>query len=127
MQQNVANNKAGSSLHSIAVGSSLPAPHISLLRNVCRSWSYTMLSDTFTPLSCRFNTPIFLFCIMEALHRPMEMGRMGTRIAKYDSDKITKIREKIEVVFGKASTWNDVVISERYNITPDGDLIMIIR
>jgi len=64
---------------------------------------------------------------MEALHRPMEMGRMGTRIAKYDSDKITKIREKIEVVFGKASTWNDVVISERYNITPDGDLIMIIR
>lgn len=52
---------------------------------------------------------------------------MGTRIAKYDSDKITKIREKIKVVFGKLSTWDDVVISEKYNITPDGDLIMIIR
>ena len=45
---------------------------------------------------------------------------------KYDSDKITKIREKIEVIFGSASTWDDVTISERYNITGDGDLIMIL-
>ena len=41
---------------------------------------------------------------MEALNWLMEMGRMGTRIAKYDSDKITKIREKIKVVFGRVST-----------------------
>ena len=39
---------------------------------------------------------------MEALHRSMEI--------KYDSGKITKIREKIEVVFGRASTWDDVAI-----------------
>ena len=64
---------------------------------------------------------------MEALHRPMEMGTLGTRTVKYDSDKITKIREKIEVVFRRPSTWNDAAISERYNITPDGDLIMIVR
>jgi len=64
---------------------------------------------------------------MECLHKPMEMGRMGTRIAKYDSEKIIKIREKIEVVFGSASTWDDVTISERYDITSDGDLIMILR
>jgi len=64
---------------------------------------------------------------MEALHRPMQMGRIGTHITKYDSDKITKIREKIEVVFGRASTWDDVTISKRWNITDDGDLIMILR
>jgi hypothetical protein len=64
---------------------------------------------------------------MECLHKPMEMGRIRTRIAKYDCDKIAKIRKKIELVFGRASTWDDVTISERYNITGDGDLIMIIR
>ena len=52
---------------------------------------------------------------------------MGICIVKYDSEKLTKIREKIELVFGRASTWDDVTISERYNITGDGDLIMIIR
>ena len=57
----------------------------------------------------------------------METGRMGTRTAKYDGEKITRIREKIELVFGRASTWDDVTISEKYNITSDGDLIMILR
>ena len=52
---------------------------------------------------------------------------MGTRTAKYDGEKITRIREKIELVFGRASTWDDVTISEKYNITSDGDLIMILR
>lgn len=51
---------------------------------------------------------------------------MGTRIAKYDVEKIIKIREKIEVVFGRASNWDDVTISERYTITSDVDLIMIL-
>ena len=46
---------------------------------------------------------------------------------KYDNEKINRIREKIEVIFGSASTWDDVTISERYNITGDGDLIMILR
>jgi hypothetical protein len=63
---------------------------------------------------------------MECLHKPRETGRMGTRIAKYDVEKIIKIREKIEVVFGRASNWDDVTISERYTITSDVDLIMIL-
>jgi hypothetical protein len=42
-------------------------------------------------------------------------------------DKVTRIREKIEIVFGRAITWDDKTISERYDITNDGDLIMILR
>ena len=61
---------------------------------------------------------------MECLHKPM---KTGISIAKYNSEKITKIREKIETIFGRASTWDDATISERYNITSDGDLIMILR
>ena len=64
---------------------------------------------------------------MEAIHRPMEMDRMGTHVETYSTEKIMRIREKIEVVFGAASTWDDVTIAKRYNITGDGDLIMIIR
>lgn len=52
---------------------------------------------------------------------------MGTRIAKYDSEKIARIREKIKVVFGIENSWDDAAISQRYNITPEGDLIMILR
>lgn len=57
----------------------------------------------------------------------METTRMGTRIAKYNREKITQIREKIEVVFESECLLDDVTISERYNITGDGDLIMILR
>ena len=57
----------------------------------------------------------------------MEMDRMGTHVETYSTEKIMRIREKIEVVFGAASTWDDVTIAKRYNITGDGDLIMIIR
>ena len=61
---------------------------------------------------------------MESLHKPMNAGAMGT---PYDDEKITRIREKIEVVFGSASTMGDKALCEQYNITPDGDLIMILR
>jgi hypothetical protein len=64
---------------------------------------------------------------MECLHKPMVTGRIRTRIAKYDGEKITQIREKIELVFGRSSTWDDVTISERYNISSEGHLIMILR
>jgi len=57
----------------------------------------------------------------------METKTMGTRIAKYDSEKIARIREKIKVVFGIENSWDDAAISQRYNITPEGDLIMILR
>ena len=56
------------------------------------------------------------------------MGTERTRnsIAEYDREKIIKIREKIELVFGMASNWDDVTISEKYNLTGGGDLIMIL-
>lgn len=64
---------------------------------------------------------------MECVHKPMVTGRIRTRIAKYNGEKIIKIRDKIELVFGRVSTWDDVTISEKYNISDDGDLIMILR
>lgn len=64
---------------------------------------------------------------MECLTKPMETRRTVTPSAPYDSRKIAQIREKIEIVFGRPSSWDDLTISKRYNITGDGDLIMIIR
>jgi hypothetical protein len=64
---------------------------------------------------------------MECPHKPIEMGRMRTCIAKYDSEKIIQIREKIKVVFESECLLDDVIISERYDVTCDGDLIMILR
>ena len=61
---------------------------------------------------------------MESLHKPMNAGITGTH---YDDEKITRIREKIEVVFGSASTMGNKALCERYDITGDGDLIMILR
>ncbi len=57
----------------------------------------------------------------------MEMDTMGTHVETYSADKITRIREKVECVFGRSSTWDDVTISKRYNLTDDGDLVMILR
>jgi len=62
---------------------------------------------------------------MECLHK--FPGSRAMPAAKYDGEKIMKIREKISVVFGRASAWDDATIAERYNITPDGDLIMIVK
>jgi ABC-type lipoprotein export system ATPase subunit len=64
---------------------------------------------------------------MECLHQPIDTGRMGTYIAKFDSEKITQIREKIKVVFESECLLDDVTISEKYNISGEGDLIMILR
>lgn len=57
----------------------------------------------------------------------MGMRLMETRIPKYDDEKITRIRDKIEEVFGRVSMWDDATIVEKYNLTPEGDLIMILR
>jgi len=64
---------------------------------------------------------------MECLHRPTETGRLGTRIAKYDGEKITQIREKIKVVFEDESLLDDATLSERYTLTDQGDLVMILK
>ncbi len=50
-----------------------------------------------------------------------------TQPAHYDYQKIQRIRERIKEVFGRESLMNDEVLTKRYNITPDGDLIMIVR
>ena len=46
---------------------------------------------------------------------------------KYDGEKITQIRGKIKVVFESECLLDDVTISERYDVTSEGDLIMILR
>jgi hypothetical protein len=58
---------------------------------------------------------------------PMSTGTMGARRAKYDDEKITRIRQRIEIVFGSASMMNDAALCERYNITPEGELLMTLR
>lgn len=52
---------------------------------------------------------------------------MGTRIAKYNKEKMIQIREKIKVVFEEESLLDDATLSERYNLTDNGDLLMILR
>jgi len=51
---------------------------------------------------------------------------MGTRFAKYNREKITQIREKIKVVFDEKSLLDDLSLSQRYNLTDKGDLVMIL-
>ena len=58
---------------------------------------------------------------MEALTRQM------VQPVHYDYQKIQRIRERIKEVFGRESIMNDELLLKRYNITPDGDLIMIVR
>jgi len=64
---------------------------------------------------------------MECLYKSIENGRIGTYITKYDGEKITKIREKIKIVFESECLLDDITISEKYNISGNGDLIMILR
>ncbi|PKL70741.1 MAG: hypothetical protein CVV30_05175 [Methanomicrobiales archaeon HGW-Methanomicrobiales-1] len=61
------------------------------------------------------------------MHKPRRAGKMDTPVTIYDDEKIIRIREKISLVFGRTSAWDDATISERYNITPDGDLIVIVK
>ena len=64
---------------------------------------------------------------MDCLHKPLTMRNRDAPAAHYDSEKLRAIREKISLVFGRACTWDDRTLSERYNITADGDLIMILK
>ncbi|MFA6225382.1 MAG: hypothetical protein WC620_04150 [Methanoregula sp.] len=38
-----------------------------------------------------------------------------------------RIREKIKEVFGQETSMNDDLLSKRYTLSSDGDLIMILR
>jgi hypothetical protein len=57
----------------------------------------------------------------------MVTGRMGTRIAKYDGEKITQIREKYKVVFEIECLLDDEKLLEQFKLTDEGDLVMILR
>ena len=82
---------------------------------------------TFTPPTQRFIYAILRRWIMECLHRLGGTGAIDPPVTNYDGEKLSRIREKIALVFGRASAWDDATLSERYNITADGDLIMIVK
>jgi hypothetical protein len=70
---------------------------------------------------------IFDIVFMESLHKPIGVGRMEIPVGRYDGEKVSRIREKIECVFGSACTLDDKAMLKKYNITSDGDLIMFLR
>jgi hypothetical protein len=41
--------------------------------------------------------------------------------------KLHRIRKKIKEVFGRETSLNDDLLSKRYTLSNDGDLIMILR
>ena len=45
----------------------------------------------------------------------------------YDYRRLDRIREKFHEVFGRECTLRDDVLMMRYNLSPDGELIMFIR
>jgi hypothetical protein len=64
---------------------------------------------------------------MECQHKPVNRIGSGTPVPGYSDEKISRIREKIRVVFGNDCSMNNTTLSNRYDITDDGDLILIIR
>jgi hypothetical protein len=44
----------------------------------------------------------------------------------YDSERLRRIRDKIRVVFGRESAMDDSLLSRRYTLTENGDLVMIV-
>lgn len=49
----------------------------------------------------------------ECLHQPMEIPSPGTPVVKQDDEKVTRIREKIRLVFKSPGTRDDVTISKK--------------
>ena len=64
---------------------------------------------------------------MQCLHTAGKTGYPDTHFPRYDGEKLSRIREKIKVVFGGESSMDDVALSKRYNITSDGELILILK
>ncbi|MDD5141888.1 hypothetical protein [Methanoregula sp.] len=50
-----------------------------------------------------------------------------TIASAYDYQRLDRIREKFYQVFGRECTLRDDVLLKRYNLSPDGELIMFIR
>ena len=69
--------------------------------------------------------------------RPMDPGkssirqssirRPGTSVPHYDDEKLSRIRNKIRIVFGIASSMKDSRLSNRHDLSDNGDLILILR
>lgn len=57
----------------------------------------------------------------------MENGTTGISLAKYQDEKITRIREKFNVVFESECLLSDAALSEHYDLTRDGDLVIILK
>lgn len=57
----------------------------------------------------------------------MEIGRIGTHRMNSDTEKIMQLRQKIRDVFECECLLDDATMAERYNLTNDGDLVMILK
>jgi hypothetical protein len=64
---------------------------------------------------------------MQWLHTGSKTGYSDIHLPRYDGEKLSRIREKIKIVFGGESSMDDVALSKRYNITSDGELILILK
>jgi len=51
----------------------------------------------------------------------------GTTAEFSDREKIQRIREKMREIFGGDIAISDALLSRRYTITLEGDLVMILR
>lgn len=60
------------------------------------------------------------------LCRPVSRGVMES-VPGYDRERLRKIRDKIRIVFGRDCAMDDSLLSRRYTLTENGDLVMIIR
>jgi hypothetical protein len=60
------------------------------------------------------------------LCKPFSPAAMGS-CPGYDPEKLRKIRELTRVVFGRESSWSDTILARQYNLSPAGELIMILR
>jgi len=62
---------------------------------------------------------------MPAINRSVSMP--GTTAEFSDREKIQRIREKMREIFGGDIAISDALLSRRYTITLEGDLVMILR
>ena len=54
---------------------------------------------------------------------PVPSGAIGG----YDFETLAKIRERIRVVFGRETTFDDSYLARRYSLSESGELVLILR
>jgi len=70
--------------------------------------------------------PAFKYPFANLLFMMMDVASPTIESA-YDYRRLGRIREKFHEVFGSECTLRDDVLLKRYNLSPDGELIMFIR